>query len=218
MSHVLFATGPSNKRLKPARNSDFIRTYLPPRQCPAVSTRDKTVGVTDDDEGREGQVRSCRSLITPPWPPPLQKKIMNPWQYPQSTEIFYSPVSSHYAQAYLHNSLRGLPQQTPTQTAPSTSTSASTFQPRPRHKGTHRCTYDQCTFSGSQKAVEIHMMDRHLIYPPNYNNSKQREWDADPSLKGYVFSVSHGILHLLSFIATSSNLSQESPSSSREPT
>jgi len=46
--------------------------------------------------------------------------------------------------------------------------------------------YDQCTFSGSQKAVEIHMMDRHLIYPPNHNKNKQRDWDADPSLKGHV--------------------------------
>ena len=104
--------------------------------------------------------------------------------------MFYSPVSSHYAQAYLQNSLGGFQQQTP----PSTSTFASTFQPRPRPKGMHKCTYDQCTFSGSQKAVEIHMMDRHLIYPPNYNKNNQRDWDADPSLKGYVLSASHTIL------------------------
>lgn len=143
---------------------------------------------------------------------------MNPWQYPQSAGVFYSPVSSHYAQAYLQNSLGGFPQQTPPQTAPSTSTAASTFQPRHRPKGTHRCTYDQCTFSGSQKSVEIHMMDRHLIYPPNYNKNRQRDWDTDPSLKGHVFSVSHGIPHLPSFAATSPNVSLENPSSSTEPT
>ncbi|KAF9650473.1 hypothetical protein BDM02DRAFT_3083385, partial [Thelephora ganbajun] len=52
--------------------------------------------------------------------------------------------------------------------------------------GTHKCTYDRCTFSGSHKAVEIHMMDRHLIYPPKHNKDKQHDWDADPSLKGHV--------------------------------
>ena len=147
----------------------------------------------------------------------LAEKTMNPWQYSQSAGVFFSPVSSHYAQAYIQNSLGGFPQQTQTQTSPSTSTSAPTFQSRPRPKGTHGCTHDRCTFSGSQKAVEIHMMDRHLIYPPNHKN-KQRDWDADPSLKGHVFSVSHAIFHLPSFAATSSNLSPESPSSSREPT
>ena len=129
-----------------------------------------------------------RSSITPT--ASLRKKTMNPWQYPQSAGVFFSPVSSHYAQAYLQNSLGGFPQQTQTQTSPSTSTSAPTFQPRPRPRGSHGCTHDRCTFSGSQKAVEIHMMDRHLIYPPNHKN-KQRDWDADPSLKGHVFSVSH---------------------------
>jgi len=123
---------------------------------------------------------------------PCRKKNMNPWQYPQSAGMFYSPVSSHYAQAYLQNSLGGFQQQTPTpRTASWTSPSASTFQPQPRPRGTHKCTHSRCTFSGSQKAVEIHMMDRHLIYPPGYNKNKQRDWDADPSLKGYVSPISH---------------------------
>ena len=142
---------------------------------------------------------------------------MNPWQYPQSAGIFYSPVSSHYAQAYLQNSLGGFPR-TPTQTVPSTSPSTSTFQLRPRPKGTHKCTHDQCAFSGSQKAVEIHMMDRHLIYPPKHNKTKQRDWDADPSLKGHVSSIPHRILRLSFSAIMSPNLFLESPSSSREPT
>jgi hypothetical protein len=29
------------------------------------------------------------------------------------------------------------------------------------------------------------MMDRHLIYPPGWDSKKQKDWDADPSLKGY---------------------------------
>ena len=125
---------------------------------------------------------------------PSGKKRMNPWQYAQSAGTFYSPVSSHYAQAY-SNSLGGFPQPTPTQTTPSHST--STYHPRPRPKGTHKCTWDRCSFTGSQKAVEIHMMDRHLVYPPNYNKNKQRDWDTDPSLKGHVSSLSHGISPLL---------------------
>ena len=112
---------------------------------------------------------------------------MNPWQHHQPAGMFYSPVSSHYAQAYLQNTLGGFHQRT-SQTAPSASSSSPnpTFQSRPRPKGMHKCTNDQCTFSGSQKAVEIHMMDRHLVYPPNYNKNKQRDWDTDPSLKGHV--------------------------------
>lgn len=51
--------------------------------------------------------------------------------------------------------------------------------------GHSRCTYKDCTFTGSQKSVEIHMMDRHLIYPPGWDKrKKQSDWDADPSLKG----------------------------------
>ena len=142
---------------------------------------------------------------------------MNPWQYPQSAGIFYSPVSSHYAQAYLQNTLGGFHQQVQTpQTAPSSYTppSTSTFQPRSRPKGTHKCTHGQCTFSGSKKAVEIHMMDRHLIYPPDHNKGKQRDWDADPSLKGHVSPALHTILHP-SFAAITPNLFLENPSSSR---
>ncbi|KAF9785498.1 nuclear fragile X mental retardation-interacting protein 1-domain-containing protein [Thelephora terrestris] len=103
--------------------------------------------------------------------------------------MFYSPVSSHYAQAYLQNSSGGFQQRTlPSQSASSVPAHPFTSQPRHRPQGTHKCTRDQCTFSGSQKAVEIHMMDRHLIYPPTSNN-KQRDWDADPSLKGHPIVI-----------------------------
>ncbi|KZT30493.1 hypothetical protein NEOLEDRAFT_13131 [Neolentinus lepideus HHB14362 ss-1] len=51
--------------------------------------------------------------------------------------------------------------------------------------GNERCTYRDCQFTGSKKSVEIHMMDRHLIYPPGWQKrKKQSDWDADPSLKG----------------------------------
>lgn len=129
--------------------------------------------------------------ITSTSPQILPPKKMNPRQYSQSPGMFYSPVSSHYAQAYLQNSLPGFQRQTPA-SQPASNPFGS--QQRPRPKGAHRCTYDQCTFSGSQKAVEVHMMDRHLIYPPTCSN-EQRNWDADPSLKGHVLPVSHATLN-----------------------
>lgn len=60
--------------------------------------------------------------------------------------------------------------------------------------GNSRCTYQSCSFFGSSKAVEIHMMDRHLIYPSGWVKKKKgSDWDADPSLKGclymYLFSL-----------------------------
>ncbi|KAI9060188.1 hypothetical protein FKP32DRAFT_1528605, partial [Trametes sanguinea] len=51
--------------------------------------------------------------------------------------------------------------------------------------GNVRCSQQGCSFTGSKKSVEIHMMDRHLIYPPGWEKRKKRDdWDADPSLKG----------------------------------
>ncbi|KAJ3737136.1 hypothetical protein DFJ43DRAFT_988786 [Lentinula guzmanii] len=49
--------------------------------------------------------------------------------------------------------------------------------------GNNRCSYKNCTFTGSAKSVETHRMDRHLIYPPGWDKRK-KGWDADPSLKG----------------------------------
>src|SRR3954453_19576111 len=60
--------------------------------------------------------------------------------------------------------------------------SSSWYQPGPC-----RCTHKQCAFTGSRKSLETHMMDRHLIFPPDWEKQKKRdEWDADPSLKGCV--------------------------------
>ncbi|EGN98674.1 hypothetical protein SERLA73DRAFT_168297 [Serpula lacrymans var. lacrymans S7.3] len=54
------------------------------------------------------------------------------------------------------------------------------------------CTKQGCAFVGSKKSVEIHMMDRHLIYPPGWDHKKKEQnWDADPSLKGKIIPI-HG--------------------------
>lgn len=51
--------------------------------------------------------------------------------------------------------------------------------------GNSQCLHPDCTFTGSQKSLEIHMMDRHLIYPPGWDHRKKKsDWDTDPSLKG----------------------------------
>ncbi|KAG6337341.1 hypothetical protein ID866_1766 [Astraeus odoratus] len=57
-------------------------------------------------------------------------------------------------------------------------TYGSWYQP-----GNCRCQRYGCPFIGSQKSVEIHMMDRHFIFPPGWKKNKD-DWDADPSLKG----------------------------------
>ncbi|KAI0036600.1 nuclear fragile X mental retardation-interacting protein 1-domain-containing protein [Vararia minispora EC-137] len=51
--------------------------------------------------------------------------------------------------------------------------------------GSSRCTNAGCMFTGSANALEIHMMDRHLVYPLGWDKRKKKDdWDADPSLKG----------------------------------
>ncbi|KAG6820111.1 hypothetical protein H0H93_005258 [Arthromyces matolae] len=85
---------------------------------------------------------------------------------------FYQPYySTHYAQA--HSQL------------PIQSTSHSKCPP-----GHSRCTYKTCQFTAAPKALEIHMMDRHLIFPPDWNRRPKRvDWDADPSLKGKPITI-----------------------------
>ncbi|KAF5377431.1 hypothetical protein D9615_005326 [Tricholomella constricta] len=104
---------------------------------------------------------------------------------PQPSFPQYLPsYSSHYVQAYSqaynpHNPA-------------ATSSFVSNSGLQPSHPspawyqpGNCTCTYKGCSFAGSHKALETHMMDRHLIYPPGWEKrSKKPDWDADPSLKG----------------------------------
>ncbi|KAJ7630998.1 hypothetical protein FB45DRAFT_553915 [Roridomyces roridus] len=108
-------------------------------------------------------------------------------QPPAWGQQFY--YSSHYAQAYMQQMP---PTTTPQGYRPSSTynnnappknapvASGSRFQP-----GHVRCTYKTCTFHGSPQSLETHMMDRHLIFPPGWDQrQKKSDWDADPSLKG----------------------------------
>lgn len=121
----------------------------------------------------------------------------------------YYPVASHYAQAYMqHAPVASTSTSNWPQTTAGGYTLSSTYvaeQPRVAsvqrqmssawyQPGSSRCSKQGCPFVGSQKAVETHMMDRHLIYPPDWERRKKRpEWDADPSLKGWV-AIHHGRL------------------------
>lgn len=99
-----------------------------------------------------------------------------------SHEPYYS---SHYAQAYLQQ--KNTPAtSTDAQRMPSRqSADAQRMPSRPHAPGNHRCTYKNCGFTGSLQTLQVHRMDRHLIYPPGWSKKKKEEdWDADPSLKG----------------------------------
>jgi len=125
----------------------------------------------------------------------LQPTLNNP--YAQT-------YSSHYAQAYMQNYASQSFATPEGYTYSSTYGSAATLQSQPDdhaprfsfqaanstwyQPGNNRCTYKNCTFTGSAKSLEIHRMDRHLIYPPGWEKrNKAQDWDADPSLKGCVF-------------------------------
>ncbi|KAH9064308.1 hypothetical protein EDB87DRAFT_1400587 [Lactarius vividus] len=108
----------------------------------------------------------------------LVRTLNNPYSvhaYPQ----LVNPQGYAYSSTYNHTSVA------------SGSTSRNVQPPRrapPVHwytPGSSRCTHSGCAFSGSPNSLEIHMMDRHLIYPPGWHARKrQSDWDADPSLKG----------------------------------
>lgn len=117
----------------------------------------------------------------------------NPYQQITPYPTYYN---SHYLQAYTQSQslpqsphLSGGPinsianyiaQGNAGQTRNFAAVSSSWYQ-----HGNHRCTHNGCAFTGSAKSVELHMMDRHLIYPPGWDQRKKRsDWDADPSLKG----------------------------------
>ena len=114
-----------------------------------------------------------------------------------------SYYNSHYVQAYLQASVMNHASSSIAQ-APDSNFSSHLVNSNPAsgtlktsfldsksfwyQPGNNRCNQQGCTFFGSNKSVEIHMMDRHLIYPPGWEKRKKKpDWDADPSLKGSVF-------------------------------
>ncbi|KAH6917299.1 hypothetical protein BKA70DRAFT_330195 [Coprinopsis sp. MPI-PUGE-AT-0042] len=139
----------------------------------------------------------------PQWPAVPQQV---PYQNVAAMQNYFQrgAYSSHYAQAYLqaqgiqpalpappHASTHGAYSQSGPSSRPYNNNNANRPQ-RPvqptgawYQAGHSRCSYKNCQFTGAPKALEIHMMDRHLIFPPGWDKkAKKDEWDADPSLKG----------------------------------
>jgi hypothetical protein len=142
--------------------------------------------------------------LRPQWTAPQQQQ---PYPNPAAMQNYFqqSAYSSHYAQAYmqaqgiqpaplpLHASTRGAYTQSGPSSRPSNNTARQPRNAQPTgswyQPGHSRCSYKNCRFTGAPKALEIHMMDRHLIFPPGWDRkAKKDEWDADPSLKGCAYS------------------------------
>ncbi|TBU34524.1 nuclear fragile X mental retardation-interacting protein 1-domain-containing protein [Dichomitus squalens] len=92
----------------------------------------------------------------------------------------YVPGTNYNQRNPPHNARPNAPQRPPMHGHGGGQGPGGWYQP-----GTSRCSQQGCSFTGSKKSVELHTMDRHLIYPPGWDHRKKRnDWDADPSLKG----------------------------------
>ncbi|CAE7225630.1 unnamed protein product [Rhizoctonia solani] len=104
---------------------------------------------------------------------------------------YQSQMQPHYANAY-HYRQPGAATSQPTQiTVPSPG--FSSYQPMaslvPLHirnrNGPVRCGHGECLFSGTHREVEVHKMDRHLIFPPGWQEKgkgkgkRTRDEDGD---------------------------------------
>ncbi|PPQ64372.1 hypothetical protein CVT26_002079 [Gymnopilus dilepis] len=125
------------------------------------------------------------------YPPPHPAQSTNNAYQSASYNAFYPAYyNSHYMQAYSQqrvvNQNAGVGvSSSRVQGNDSGRDARSNSMPFGYQPGNSRCSHPGCTFTGSAKTVEIHMMDRHLIYPPGWDKRKKKpEWDADPSLKG----------------------------------
>jgi hypothetical protein len=138
----------------------------------------------------------------------MAANVMGALSNPYAQQQPSSSVSSHYSQAYqsahyaaAYGPMNGHPAAYAATPGASNSAAPTYFKPPVNSSswyspGTSRCTYPQCSFMGSAQSLEIHRMDRHLIYPPGWKEKKKkRDWDADPSLIGYVHYFPRSLLY-----------------------
>ncbi len=142
-----------------------------------VSGPDDTVHSMSSDH-RQQRLKASAAAAS------LVRALNNPYNVP----AYAQPVNP---QGYTYSSTYNLSSSV---ASGSTSRSVHTpHRPQPAHwytSGSSKCTYQECGFTGSQSSLEIHKMDRHLLYPPGWHARKrQSDWDADPSLKGYVLNA-----------------------------
>lgn len=112
------------------------------------------------------------------------------YSYPAGHSSHYysqNAMQPHYANAYYYTQ-QGAPCQ-PTQIAvPSPGFSrnqpmGALVPPHMRNRiGPAKCGHEGCLFAGTHKEVEIHKMDRHLIFPPGWvekGKGKRKRDDED---------------------------------------
>jgi hypothetical protein len=138
----------------------------------------------------------------------IQAVLLNPYASQYPTYQNYSIPRATTAEGYTLSSTY-----VPGSFVPSTEHNnvSSSFSPSSSRTGTQksssgaswyrsgncRCTYKSCSFVGSKESLEIHRIDRHLIFPLGWEKGRRSDWDADPSLKGYL-----DILRLFSIVLT----------------
>ncbi|CAE6469864.1 unnamed protein product [Rhizoctonia solani] len=107
----------------------------------------------------------------------------------QMGNYYHNQMQPHYANAY-HYQQQGAAMSQPTQiTLPSPG--VSSYQPMsslvPLHmrnrSGPVKCGHEGCLFAGTHEEVEVHKMDRHLIFPPGWQGKgkgkgkRKRDYD-----------------------------------------
>jgi hypothetical protein len=114
----------------------------------------------------------------------------NPYHYPNGQQVGHhqSQMQPHYANAY-HYGLQGAAVHQPapiTVPTPGFSSNQPMTSLVPLHMrnrgGPVKCGHEGCLFTGTHKEVEVHKMDRHLIFPPGWHekrNVKRKRNDED---------------------------------------
>jgi hypothetical protein len=96
--------------------------------------------------------------------------------------------TSHQA---LSSSQNGWPNTTMETTIPNTrnNTKGTIRPPRYGPGGPVRCSHLDCPYSGYPKDVEVHQMDRHLIFPPGYKKQKGPPDGEVGSVSAYFMEI-----------------------------
>ncbi|TIC00528.1 NADH-ubiquinone oxidoreductase [Wallemia mellicola] len=100
------------------------------------------------------------------------------WYYIQQQQQLQNASVGGYNAAYYnyYNNQQFYPQQQQQQQQPH---SKPKKQKQPQQQQS-KCSQPDCFITGSKKEVEIHMMDRHLIYPPGYLENEARKKASKP--------------------------------------
>ncbi|KAG8691867.1 hypothetical protein FRC11_007226 [Ceratobasidium sp. 423] len=116
----------------------------------------------------------------------------SPYGNGQMGGYYQSQTQPHYANAYYYGQ-QGISMSQPTQiTVPSPG--FSRYQPMaslvPLHMrnstGPVKCGHEGCLFAGTHKEVEVHKMDRHLIFPPGWQEKGKGKRKRDDDGNDYI--------------------------------